>query len=119
MDSYTDVRGQCCGSGRRGWDMHNRCCTCPTPACGDAPNMTWPSWDLGSGIAPIPTPYEEPRNVSCPITEAGVLEQNYPVAMAYVPWQQWQTTYAPERGLVQGTIFPELDLIFAYGRCSK
>ena len=66
MDSYTDVRGQCCGSGRRGWDMHNRCCTCPTPACGDAPNMTWPSWDLGSGIAPIPAPYEEPRNVSCP-----------------------------------------------------
>lgn len=43
----------------------------------------------------------------------------FPVAMAYVPWQQWQTTYAPERGLVQGTIFPELDLIFAYGRCSK
>ena len=86
MDSYTDVRGQCCGSGRRGWDMHNRCCTCPTPACGDAPNMTWPSWDLGSGIAPIPAPYEEPRNVSCPAAEAGVLE---------------------------------LDLIFAYGRCSK
>ncbi|MFR1131966.1 MAG: spore coat associated protein CotJA, partial [Enterocloster bolteae] len=41
------------------------------------------------------------------------------VAMAYVPWQQWQTTYAPERGLVQGTIFPDLDLQFNYGRCGR
>ncbi|MFR3752574.1 MAG: spore coat associated protein CotJA [Enterocloster sp.] len=50
---------------------------------------------------------------------AGCLEQQYPVAMAYVPWQQWQTTYAPERGLVQGTIFPDLDLQFNYGRCGR
>ena len=42
-----------------------------------------------------------------------------PIAMAYVPWQQWQTTYSPERGLVQGTIFPDLDLKFAFGGCSK
>ena len=40
-------------------------------------------------------------------------------AMAYVPWQQWQTTYPPERGLIQGTIFPDLDLKFAFGGCSK
>ena len=41
------------------------------------------------------------------------------LAMAYVPWQQWQTTYPPERGLIQGTIFPDLDLKFAFGGCSK
>ena len=52
-----------------------------------------------------------------PTYEPGCLEQQHPVAMAYVPWQQWQTTYAPERGLVQGTIFPELDLPFHCGRC--
>lgn len=43
----------------------------------------------------------------------------YPVAMAYVPWQQWQPTYAPERGLAQGTIFPDLDLQFNCGRCGR
>ena len=55
----------------------------------------------------------------CPNSQAGQFEQQFPVAMAYVPWQQWQTTYSPERGLVQGTIFPDLDLKFAFGGCSK
>ena len=57
--------------------------------------------------------------VNCPDTTAGYLEQHHPVAMAYVPWQQWQTAYAPERGLMQGTIFPDLDLPFNYGRCGR
>lgn len=119
MDSYTDVRGQCCGSGRRSWETHHRCCPCTPPAGGDMQPMPWPAWDMGQGTVPIPTPYEGGASYGCPASGAGVLEQNYPVAMAYVPWQQWQSPYAPERGLVQGTIFPDLDLIFAYGRCSK
>lgn len=41
----------------------------------------------------------------------------YPVAMAFVPWQQWQPTYVPEQGLAQGTIFPDLNLPFHCGRC--
>lgn len=32
-----------------------------------------------------------------------------PVGMAYVPWQTISTVYAPEVGLTQGTIFPDLD----------
>ena len=36
-------------------------------------------------------------------------------AMAYVPFQQFKTPYAPEKGLDQGTIFAELDKPF-YGR---
>ena len=44
--------------------------------------------------------------------------QHLESAMAYVPWQQWQTPYGPERGLAQGTIFSELDLAFDKGRCS-
>lgn len=35
-----------------------------------------------------------------------------PLAMAYVPMQQWKTVYSPQNGLSRGTIFPELDLPF-------
>ena len=48
-----------------------------------------------------------------------IIDSEYPIAMAYVPWQQWQTTYPLDQALMQGTIFPELDLQFNYGRCSK
>lgn len=37
------------------------------------------------------------------------------VAMAYVPFQQFNTTYSPEKGLEMGTIFPELDKPFLGG----
>ena len=35
-----------------------------------------------------------------------------PIAMAYVPIQQWKTVYSLKDGLHRGTIFPELDLPF-------
>ena len=35
-----------------------------------------------------------------------------PLASAYVPFQQWKTTYSLDAGLERGTIFPELDLPF-------
>lgn len=38
--------------------------------------------------------------------------EDYPVAMAYVPWQNWNRVYDLERGLRTGTIFPELDKPF-------
>ena len=34
------------------------------------------------------------------------------VAMAYVPWQQWQNIYEICRGFEQGTIFRDLDKPF-------
>ena len=34
--------------------------------------------------------------------------EEYPVAMAYVPWQYWNAVYDLEKGLAYGTIFPEL-----------
>lgn len=40
------------------------------------------------------------------------------VTMAYVPWQELRTVYEPEKGLMTGTIFPELDKPF-YGRGGK
>lgn len=38
-----------------------------------------------------------------------------PLAMGYVPWQNFECTYEPAQGLKAGTIFPELDKPF-YGR---
>lgn len=36
----------------------------------------------------------------------------FPVAMAYVPWQMWHTVYDLEKALSCGTIFPELNKPF-------
>ena len=33
-------------------------------------------------------------------------------AMAYVPWQKWETMYNEEEALKQGTAFPSLNLPF-------
>lgn len=41
---------------------------------------------------------------------------NFPLAMAYVPWQCWNQVYDLEEGFQAGTIFPELNLPFT-GRC--
>ena len=54
---------------------------------------------------------------SCTNTAPECLERNYAVAMAYVPWQQWQNVYTMEQGFARGTIFPDIDLPFLPGRC--
>lgn len=38
--------------------------------------------------------------------------EDFPVAMGYVPWQNWNTVYDIEKGLSCGTIFPELNKPF-------
>lgn len=138
MDSYKDVSEQCCGhccghSPCRPHDsMAGSVYACPqtwnnaspiSPArpssgCdGTMPGFTNPDYTMPD--YPI-TGNPMPSGMTfCADTSAGPLEQNYPIAMAYVPWQQWSTPYPPERALNQGTIFPELDLQFIYGRCSK
>lgn len=35
-----------------------------------------------------------------------------PLAMGYVPWQEWGKIYDPAEGLSCGTIFPELSIPF-------
>lgn len=43
-----------------------------------------------------------------------------PVAMAYVPWQEWKNIYPAEKALCRGTIFEELDKPFSgKGGCLK
>jgi hypothetical protein len=57
-----------------------------------------------------------PSRFTTPVT--GDLS-TYPIAMAYVPMQQWSQTYPLSQGFTQGTIFPELDLPFMMGRCAR
>lgn len=57
----------------------------------------------GKGCTPNPTPFP----------------QNTPVAMAYIPFQQFGQLYTPETGLDRGTMFPELDKPFLGGGASK
>lgn len=45
--------------------------------------------------------------------------QNTPVAMAYIPFQQFGQLYPPEKGYKQGTIFPDLDKPFLGGGASR
>ena len=43
-----------------------------------------------------------------------------PIAMAYVPWQEWRNLYGAEKALHRGTIFEELDKPFSgKGGCCK
>lgn len=41
--------------------------------------------------------------------------ENWPIAMAYVPFQPWEETYEPEQAMEAGTIFPSLNLPFLGG----
>ena len=42
---------------------------------------------------------------------------NFPLAMAYIPWQRWQQVYSVDQAMSRGTIFPDLDKPFSMGRC--
>ena len=98
MNSYFDMRGQGCG-----WQ---NCSQQMQPA------QNWGTYPATHETIP---PYSYP----CPGTAPGSLEEDYVPAMAYVPWQQWNDTYPLEQAVLRGTIFPELDLEFQYGRCAR
>lgn len=51
------------------------------------------------GVAPCPTPMTK-------------FPASTPIAMMYVPYQEWETPYDPDLALSRGTIFPSLDLPF-------
>ena len=44
----------------------------------------------------------------------------FPIGMGYVPMQKWGDLYTPEKGLCEGTIFVELNVIFCgkRGNCA-
>ncbi len=53
---------------------------------------------------------------TCP-SSSGDLEQRFPIAMGYVPWQIWSQPTPMDSALTNGTIFQDLDLRFDHGRC--
>ena len=126
MDSGNAQRAGMSGNSGNMPEMGRRDMAQPCPYMGNGyPQMGYPqtSYPQTGGEPAMGTGSDQRAFVwpvaNSPNTAASHLEQNYPVAMAYVPWQQWQTTYAPEQGLMQGTIFPDLDLQFNYGRCGR
>lgn len=48
----------------------------------------------------------------CCIQPRSSLPDSMPIAMMYVPYQQWAKVYDPKVGLERGTIFEELDKPF-------
>lgn len=113
--------------------MGGRCDIRPNPPVrpphnpGPAPN---PNPKPNPNPSPSPSPNPNPSPTPNPGTPGGSGSGNgsggagaaagfdamylgsLPIAMAYTPMQQWKTTYSLEKGLAQGTIFPELDLPF-------
>ncbi|MBQ4530508.1 MAG: spore coat associated protein CotJA [Lachnospiraceae bacterium] len=43
----------------------------------------------------------------------------FPVGMAYVPWQNWNQIYELDKALNNGTLFPELDKPFIGRRACR
>lgn len=97
--------------------------TSPTPLQPASPVPIMPAANapMTPGMAVMPgsgsAVYQPMTAISCTDTSPGCLEQHYSVAMAYVPWQQWQRVYSMEQGFRKGTIFPDLDLPFQPRRC--
>ena len=52
--------------------------------------------------------------------DKGISYDNYALAMAYVPWQEFTQIYDNlEEGYREGTIFPELNKPFRGRRCAN
>ena len=64
-----------------------------------------------TGMQPAPAPTSDSPALCCeqPGTE---FPKEPPIAMLYVPFQQWRKVYEPMVGLDRGTVFEELDKPF-------
>ncbi|MBQ7836562.1 MAG: spore coat associated protein CotJA [Clostridia bacterium] len=103
------VTGNSCG-------CHMRNQKTMPPACNTSPSCTCP----GNAVRITREQTSSCPNTICttvPVAEGCV--DTYPVAMAYVPMQQWRDLYDPMSALVHGTIFRELDLPWYPTNCNK
>ncbi|MEZ3434723.1 MAG: spore coat associated protein CotJA [Lachnospiraceae bacterium] len=78
----------------------------------------------GCGQATPSPAFSSPQEEVCPVcrdTRTTYDElSGMPLAMAYVPWQEWQNIYEAEKGFCRGTIFEELDKPFCgIGGCQN
>ncbi len=58
----------------------------------------------------MPRSMPEPDCPAMPYSMQGV--DSMPLAMSYVPWQEFGELYPPCKALAEGTAFPELNIIF-------
>ncbi len=101
------------------------------------PNYRYPSSDYMNmrrgnyrgPAAPAPTPCQPACEAPCresvsPVccNDKGSYDElrGMPLAMAYVPWQEWCSLYEADKAFCRGTIFEELDKPFrGIGGCCK
>ena len=57
---------------------------------------------------------ENHSSCSCKQEKEVLKLDSMPLAMAYVPWQEWRSLYEVEKGFRCGTIFAELNLPFCW-----
>ncbi len=60
-------------------------------------------------------PVRPPQNNSSINNNMSRFPQNAPLAMAYVPFQEWGEVYTDEEAFPIGTLFPELNFPFRRG----
>lgn len=88
---------------------------CSTPRMASTPRNAGFYGNRGNVRRSVPVPQNGPsaryRQGDCGHSRSDSLN-GMPLAMAYVPWQQWQNIYEPCRALERGTIFEELDKPF-------
>ena len=109
MNTMNGCRGNGNCRGNRNCQCGMRDCnSIPAPcSCGNAPDT-----DNSCGMSSV----ERNRQCQKDSADTGCTDPLYgmPLAIGYVPWQQWNKIYDPAQGLANGTIFPELNLQF-YG----
>uniref|UniRef100_UPI00336AE9EE spore coat associated protein CotJA n=1 Tax=Clostridium sp. 12(A) TaxID=1163671 RepID=UPI00336AE9EE len=88
--------------------------SCVMPAKCPEPSFTSPATSPCWSPAPNVCPGWCPPPAAEAATEC--IDQ-YPVGMAYVPWQNWQQVYSVETAINMGTIFPDLFKPFTMGGC--
>ncbi len=81
--------------------MRRSGCNRPAPVSAPQPAQPCPS-----AVSP------EPKPACCDDRDRYDELNDMPVAMAYVPWQEWRNLYEAEKGFHIGTIFEELDKPF-------
>lgn len=62
---------------------------------------------------------DERRRTTCENCVNDERMRGFPLAMAYVPWQEWEELYDEDTALTAGTLFRALDLPWYQTACGK
>ena len=62
---------------------------------------------------------ERKKMFYCTGKTCDIPKENCSLAMAYVPWQNWEPMYNEQQAFETGTAFPSLDMPFVGWGCEK